>query len=499
MRGTWTILILGAAAALGIAAPASAAPVLRVAAGANAAAIQSAVDQFRADLGGGDNGTGGAFLGGRREIDWDDVPDDKAEPNALPYDFFNSTRPRGAIFESVGNIGAQHQFRVSSALGNPSGAAVRFGNVDVSYATTFTTFSPERLFAARSANTIDVFFYVPGTSIPATVSGFGAVFADVDSSATYIEYFDIAGKKLSGISLNVANNGLSFSGTSFNAGERIARVQMTLGKNPLAAGSVDGTAGVDVVALDDLIYGEPQADPGSIRLADAKLTGAESGSATVTVVRTGRGPASVTLKTADGTAKAGSDYTPFSGTLAFGLDETAKTVTIPLAKDTATEGDESFDVALSNAQGGALTDPSSATVTIVDRPPPPPPATTPVVLPAPIVADRTPPTLVLGRLAARTTRAAFLRGVSVSITPSEPSTLTVELLGTTGRATLAAAGDLTLASKALPLAGGKRTVKLKPSRKLVARAHKRFTARLRVTATDASGNRTVVTRRVVVR
>ena len=498
MRGTCTILLLGVAAALGVAAPASAAPVLRVAAGANGAAIQSAVDQFRTDLGGGDNGTGGAFLSGRREIDWDDVPDDKAEPNALPYDFFNSTRPRGAIFESVGNIGGQHQFRVSSALGNPSGAAVRFGNIDVSYATLFTTMSPERLFAARFAITIDVFFYVPGTRIPATVSGFGAVFADVDSSATYIEYFDVAGKKLSGTSLNVANNGLSFSGTSFNAGERVARVQLTLGKNPLAAGSVDGTAGVDVVALDDLIYGEPEADPASIRLADATLAGAESGSATVTVARTGRGPASVTLKTGDGTAKAGSDYTPFSGTLTFGLDETVKTVTIPLAKDDATEGDESFDVALSNAQGGALTDPSSGTVTIVDRPPPPP-AAAPVVLPAPTVADRTPPTLVLGRMAARMTRAAFLRGVSVSIAPSEPSALTVELLGTTGRATLAAAGDLTLASKALPLAGGKRTVKLKPSRKLVARAHRRFTARLRVTATDASGNRTVVTRRVAVR
>src|SRR5689334_6727893 len=90
---------------------ASAAAVIRAGAGANAAAIQTLVDQFRTDLGGTDNGVGGAFSTGRREIDWDDVPDANAEPNALPFDFFNVTSPRGAVFQSAANIGGQHQFR----------------------------------------------------------------------------------------------------------------------------------------------------------------------------------------------------------------------------------------------------------------------------------------------------------------------------------------------------------------------------------------------------
>ena len=47
-------------------------PVVREAAGANAAAIQAAVDQFRADLGGANNGnTVGTQPSGRREINWD--------------------------------------------------------------------------------------------------------------------------------------------------------------------------------------------------------------------------------------------------------------------------------------------------------------------------------------------------------------------------------------------------------------------------------------------
>jgi hypothetical protein len=233
------------------------APVLRVAAGVNAAAIQTAVDQFRSDLGGSNNGVGNSFTSGRREINWDGVADTFAEPNALPYNFFNINSPRGVIFHSIANIGGNHQFRVSASAA--SGTAVRFGNIDPSYSTVFQTFSSERLFQARFANEIEIMFFVPGTSIPATVSGFGAVYCDVDSSNTFVEYYAPDGNKISGSSLNVSNNGLSFLGTSFNAGERVAKVIIRLGNANLQLNNIDGTNGVDVVALDDFIYGEPRA------------------------------------------------------------------------------------------------------------------------------------------------------------------------------------------------------------------------------------------------
>ena len=185
------------------------------------------------------------------------MPDAFAEPNAFPFNFFNVNSPRGVIFHSIANLGGTHQFRVSASAA--SGTVVRFGNIDASYPAIFQTFSAERLFQGRSANEIEVLFFIPGTSIPATVSGFGAVFCDVDGSNTYIEYYATDGTKLSGSTVNSFNNGLCFLGTSFNAGERVAKVVFRLGNANLQSGNVDGTNGVDVVAMDDFIYGEPHA------------------------------------------------------------------------------------------------------------------------------------------------------------------------------------------------------------------------------------------------
>jgi FG-GAP-like repeat len=200
---------------------------------------------------------GGSFTSGRREINWDGVPDSFSEPNALPFNFFNVNSPRGVVFHSIANIGGNHQFRVSA--NNGSGTATRFANIDSSYEFIFQTFSAQKLFHARFANEIEILFFIPGTKVPATVSGFGAVFCEVDGSNTFIEYYDPSGNKISGSSLNVASNGLSFLGTSFNAGERVAKVIIRLGVSNLQSGNIDGTNSVDVVALDDFIYGEPRA------------------------------------------------------------------------------------------------------------------------------------------------------------------------------------------------------------------------------------------------
>lgn len=239
------------------------APVVRQAGGANAAAIQATVDQFRTDLGGANNGVNGSFTSGRREINWDGVPDNFAEPNNLPLDFFNVTSPRGVIFNAIEDDTGSglNQFAVSS--NTASGVPVRFGNINATYSTIFQTFSAQRLFIARNTNILEVNFSIPGTNIPATVNGFGLVFCDVDSSTggdrSLIRVYDVNGRQLSGASAPVADNGLSFVGISFNAGERIARVVIESGNLPLSASNNDGTNGVDVVAMDDFIYGEPRA------------------------------------------------------------------------------------------------------------------------------------------------------------------------------------------------------------------------------------------------
>ena len=102
------------------------------------------------------------------------------------------------------------------------------------------------------------------------------------------------------------------------------------------------------------------------------------------------------------------------------------------------------------------------------------------------------------RTKAKIKRASFLKGVRVTATPSEPVALEFELLGSARGATIARTFNLVLARRALPLAAGRRGVRLKPKRQLVG-SRRRFAAQLRITATDASGNRAVVTKTLKVR
>ena len=256
----WPRLALALAGVLA-AGQAAAVAVVRQGTGDNPAGLQAIVDQFRADLGGANNGVGGSFSSGRREINWDGVPDAFAEPNDFPLDFFNVNSPRGVMFNAIEDAtgAALNRFAVSANVA--SGTLVRFGNLNPSYSSIFQTFSAQRLFTVRNTHLMEMTFFVPGTSLPATVAGFGVVFADVDSSTggdrTLIRVYGIDGRQLAAASAGARNNGLSFVGISFNAGERIARVVIESGNRALSAGNSDG-AGIDVVAMDDFIYGEPQ-------------------------------------------------------------------------------------------------------------------------------------------------------------------------------------------------------------------------------------------------
>ena len=113
--------------------------------------------------------------------------------------------------------------------------------------------------------------------------------------------------------------------------------------------------------------------------SSAYSVGEADGVVTITVTRSGGslgGPVAVDYATSEGTATAGSDYAAASGTLTFAPGEASKSFTVPVTSDATHEGDEAFQVELSNAGGGAsLGSPAGATVTITDderRPPRPP-------------------------------------------------------------------------------------------------------------------------------
>jgi hypothetical protein len=242
----------------------SAGPVVVQAAGPDPESITPVVEVFREALGDLNPNVAGSFPSGRREINWDGVPDAFAAPNLLPPDFFNVNSPRGAVFETPGS-GVQ----VSANQDNPTGTPIEFGNINPTYPELFRTFSPQRLFTALDSTVTEVRFFVPGSTTPATVSGFGAVFTDVDRlTSTKIEYIDAAGQLLFRAfvqPLPGRHETLSFLGVRFEDGERIAKVRITSGNANLSPNTFEGPLDslfVDLVVMDDFIYGEPQAIDG---------------------------------------------------------------------------------------------------------------------------------------------------------------------------------------------------------------------------------------------
>ena len=242
--------------------PVIAPPIVFQAAGPNAASIQSTVDQFRTALGGTNNGnTAGPLPTGRREINWDGGGSTNTSPGPTPFTVFLNTR--GSIMETPGSGFVQAP---------ASGLADTFGNP--SLATNFQAFSPVRLFAPVDSTVTDVTFFVPGGgNVTALTSGFGVVFADVDSpdgggrgvrqskaaGSTQIGYYDAAGHLLfkSAIPSSPGTATLSFFGIVFPE-PRVAFVRIITGrKNP----SKGLEPAVDLIVMDDFIYGEPQRMP----------------------------------------------------------------------------------------------------------------------------------------------------------------------------------------------------------------------------------------------
>ena len=72
--------------------------------------------------------------------------------------------------------------------------------------------------------------------------------------------------------------------------------------------------------------------------------------------RAASGTVTVDYRTADGTAKAGADYTATSGTLTFAAGETSKTVRVPVLDDAHDDGEETMTLRLSNASGVGIAD-----------------------------------------------------------------------------------------------------------------------------------------------
>jgi len=211
--------------------------------------VAAKVTDFRNALGPSNGATPGEQAGGRREINWDGAAADPFDNrNDFPPDFFNTTVKVGSTYATPGT-----GFRNDSTL---------FRDIDPSYVQQFNFFSPNKLFASVGSNLLDELFEVAGQPTPAVVRGFGIVFSDVDmANQTTIQCFDRTGASLGTFAAPARSDaaGLSFVGVTF-ADPIIARVRIKLGTGTLGAGVRDVSDGgtVDLVVLDNVIYGEPK-------------------------------------------------------------------------------------------------------------------------------------------------------------------------------------------------------------------------------------------------
>lgn len=215
------------------------------------ASIQTTVDAFRSALGAPNNGNApGPLAGGRREINWDGGGSSATAVAGTPFNGFLNNR--GESFSTPGTNFVQAP---------PSGLAAELGNA--TYETIFTPFSPLRVFAPLGSNITDVTFFIPGSNgaSPATVTGFGAIFSDVDlSGSATMDFFDVNDILLTSQVVapgTVPDGSLSFLGVNFTGGEQIGRVRITSGTTALGPND-DPANGIDLVVMDDFFSSEPQ-------------------------------------------------------------------------------------------------------------------------------------------------------------------------------------------------------------------------------------------------
>lgn len=211
--------------------------------------IAAKVAEFRTLLGDPANGgTAGQQPAGRREVNWDGAG---ARPfnnqNNFPTNFFNNNVKAGLI-------------TVGAAFRNDSSA---FVELNPNYTNEFKPFTPKVMFSAIGTNVIETLFQVAGATTAAGVSGFGVVLADVDlDNTTSIELYDQDGKSFGRYYAPKRSdaNGLSFVGAKYDA-SIVARVKIICGNGALGAGVNDLTSGgtLDLVVVDNFIYGEPKA------------------------------------------------------------------------------------------------------------------------------------------------------------------------------------------------------------------------------------------------
>jgi hypothetical protein len=195
------------------------------------------------------------------------------------------------------------------------------------------------------------------------------------SGSTSVAYATTSGTAVAGTDFTAASGTLTwadgdsaakdFSVAVSNAAPYLGSKSFTVALSHPKAGATLGTPSSAKVTIN----GDEPAPVGTLELAAASSTVAQNaGTLPISVKRVGgsAGPASVAYATTSGTAVAGTDFAPASGTLQWTSGDTApKSFSVGVNNTTPFSGNKTFTVALSKpSTGAAIGSPGSASVTI---------------------------------------------------------------------------------------------------------------------------------------
>jgi hypothetical protein len=210
--------------------------------------ITAKANEFRSQL--GVLNTTPGVTGGRREINWDGVPDSLTGIKLAP-DFFNATNP--------GAPASRQRGLVYAGTSDAMVSKTNFTEVNASAAPSFSAFSGNKTFAVVNSSLWPVEFTVPGQNTLATVKGFGLVVVDADKdNSTFLEFFnEDRSLGVYYVPAHTGSSNFSFLGVYFK-NEVITMVKIGH-EGRLADGEKDISNGgnKDLVVFDDFIYSEP--------------------------------------------------------------------------------------------------------------------------------------------------------------------------------------------------------------------------------------------------
>jgi hypothetical protein len=229
--------------------------------------------------------------------------------------------------------------------------------------------------------------FTPGTSLTVGVRSERCVLADLNGDGI----LDLAVSDMSSDFVTPQNAGVWVLFGN-GAGRFTSPTQYPVSRSPFAivAGNFDSGARADLafVQLQSTFVGVllntcSLSLPGPLVEFNASRINVPEGAASVTfnVVRSGNtqselsvdyaagdsGNLAASCSSKNGAASSRCDYLETRGTLTFGPNEVSKTLTIPIVDDAFVEGNETFNVVLSNPRAGTLAIPSTLTITIVDN------------------------------------------------------------------------------------------------------------------------------------